>query len=132
MALDELPFKKNRQKIEVKTERVVFLRDGKPRIFDSRKRKTSNWAVAMCLKSRFETAEKMTEIFRMKYGITKYRVDLQIFRGSDLEIANIIGDGQWVSVPEESDACAMAAPYRKALTRLVDNEFTEPDWELKA
>lgn len=131
MALDELPFKKNRQKIEVKTERVVFLRDGN-RVFltqESGKRRTGLWRLP---EISFETAEKMTEIFRMKYGITKYRVDLQIFRGSDLEIANIIGDGQWVSVPEESDACAMAAPYRKALTRLVDNEFTEPDWELKA
>ena len=96
---------------------------------ESGKRRTGLWRLP---EIGYEMAEKMTEIFRMKYGITKYRVDLQIFRGSNLEIAKIIEDGQWVSVPEESDACAMAAPYRKALKRLVDNEFTEPDWELKA
>ncbi|MCL4108422.1 UNVERIFIED_CONTAM: hypothetical protein GTU68_046115 [Idotea baltica] len=131
MNLDELPVKKNRQKIVAKTERVVFLKDGN-RVFltqESGKRRTGLWRLP---EFDHESVGKMPEIFRMKYGITKYRVDLLIFRGSDLEAAKLVeGDGQWFSVPDESDACAMAAPYRKALTRLLENEFTENNWELK-
>ncbi|MEM7146542.1 MAG: hypothetical protein AAF591_15505, partial [Verrucomicrobiota bacterium] len=61
-------------------------------------------------------------LLEMKYSITHHRVTLRVYAGSEEEG---LGEGEaWVGL-EEVESVAMAAPYRKAVERILRREETE-------
>jgi len=100
-------------------EYAVWVRDGRGRILMNREsgsRRTGLWKLP--LRDAGEVSG-MREVLSLRYGITRYRVILRVYevgvvgRGFGLrEGDDWVGRGELVELP-------MAAPFRKAMGRLL-------------
>jgi len=117
---ETLPVKKQRVEIEEVEEYALFLRDG-DRIYLTQEaegnRREGLWRLPLRSQSEVQGRD---ELLRTKYGITRYRVTMLVYRGAAQDMA-ADGEGAWVKLSELADV-AMASPYRKALNRLLELE----------
>jgi len=116
---DVVPVRKVRAVTEEVEEYAVWVRDGRGRILMNREsgsRRTGLWKLP--LRDAGEVSG-MREVLSLRYGITRYRVILRVYevgvvgRGFGLrEGDDWVGRGELVELP-------MAAPFRKAMGRLL-------------
>ncbi len=118
MSIESLPVKKNRQRIENRFESVVFF-GGNERVFLTREAGNRRKGLWRLPEFDPKQALKWPKILQTQYSITKYRVELSVHRGNPTEIDRLGLDGEWFAIPGETDQCAMAAPYRRALERVI-------------
>lgn len=116
---DAVPVAKVRAKTELVEENAVWVRDGKGRVLMHQERggrRTGLWTLP--LRDMADLAGRR-EIFSLGYSITRYRVTLRVYEGGSDETKGGLREGdEWVT-REELGALAMAAPFRKALDRLL-------------
>ncbi len=120
---ERLPVKKQRVETEEVDEHVLYLRKGDAVFLTQEEAGNRREGLWRFPKLDTKPASGRPEVLRSKYGITKYRVTLMVYRGEPDEAGE---QGRWVSL-EELEGLAMASPYRKALNRLLmmdsDAEF---------
>ncbi len=123
---ESLPVKKARVSPEDIEEEVCYLRDG-DRVFLTQEqdgRREGLWRLPHLGSGQ---SKGRNEVLRFKYGITKYRVTLRVYLGQMADAGHV---GRCVEIGEALAELAMAAPYRKALTRLLKME-TDSDVQLR-
>lgn len=115
-----LPVKRRKTKVSAVDEYAVWLCDQSGRLLlhqEKGKRRTGLWKLP--LRDKEELAG-LPVLYELKYAITRYRVTLKVHDGGVADGAIDLRDGDaWVD-PAEVTALAMAAPFRKAVERLLD------------
>lgn len=113
---ENLPVKVKRMAITDVVERAVWvLKDADQLLLhrESGNRRNGLWR----LPQRSEDVTRSREILlEMNYGITRYRVRLLVYEGSEIKPEE--GD-EWIGLAD-LESYPMAAPYRKALRSLMD------------
>ncbi len=112
---EKLPVKKPRPATTRTTECAIWSRDPAGRLLlhqESGTRRQGLWKLP--LRSP-EECKSLERIGTETYAITRYLVTLHIYLSRDPEI--LVGDS-WTT-PEDLPAIAMAAPFRRAVTRLA-------------
>ncbi len=111
----DLPVKKKRAAITEITEHAIWMRDAEGRVLlhrESGSRRNGLWKLP--LRSAQECAASNL-IFPDTYTITRYKVTLNIHEGTGQQPGE--GD-EWIA-PDELPSIPMAAPFRRALVRLL-------------
>lgn len=115
-----LPVKARKTAATQVTEHALWLRDGKGRLLlhhESGKRRTGLWKLPVR-----EAAElsRLPVIAEHRYSITRYRVTLKVHDGDRAkpQLRPVDGD-VWLAV-DEIPQLAMAAPFRRAVERLLE------------
>jgi A/G-specific adenine glycosylase len=114
-APEDLPNRKKRVEITPITEHAVWAKNADGHILlhqESGSRRRGLWKLP--LRSEQECAA-FPIILSSSYGITRYKVSLHVHLASEIELQE--GD-EWLS-EEQLPALAMAAPFRKALEKLL-------------
>ena len=110
-----LPKKKSRAKVSRIEEHALWCVDGKGRVLmhqESGSRRTGLWKLPL----RDKTALcGRTPLVELNYGITRYRVELKVYELAD----GVPQEGDFWIPMEDLDELAMAAPFRKAVERLL-------------
>ncbi|NNE91298.1 MAG: A/G-specific adenine glycosylase [Verrucomicrobiales bacterium] len=116
--LGALPKKQGKIVIENKTEDVgFFFQDD--RIFLSQEqgsRRKGMWRLPSIV-----PRPGRKELFTVHYTITKYRVEMRVYKGVNENLPERIQEnGGWFEAPEETDSLAIPSPDRRALKILID------------
>ena len=116
---DLVPVRKLRVVTEEVAEHAVWVRDGRGRILMNREsgsRRTGLWKLP--LREAGEVSG-LREVLFLKYGITRYRVLLRVHDAGVVESGYDLREGDdWVERGDLADL-PMAAPFRKAVGRLL-------------
>jgi A/G-specific adenine glycosylase len=119
---DMVPRRKERLKPEEVEERAVWVRDGMGFLLmhqERGSRRTGLWKLP--LREVGEVAGKR-EILSLPYGITRYRVTLRVYDGGVISREDALEEGdEWIAVGDIG-GLAMAAPFRRALDRLLQEK----------
>lgn len=119
---ESLPCKHRKTLITAVDEHSLWLRDGKDRLLlhlESGQRRTGLWKLPVREASEIGSLPVLLE---HSYAITRYRVRLKVHEGSAAPnacVRELPGD-RWIPVPE-IPALAMAAPFRKVITQLLQD-----------
>jgi A/G-specific adenine glycosylase len=111
-----LPVKKARVKITEITEHAIWCQDADDRVLlhhETGKRRTGLWKLPLRSDAEFGVEEFL---FEDTYHITRYKVRLKIYRCTTLN--DIQPSDEWIA-QTRLDEVPMAAPFRKALNRLL-------------
>jgi A/G-specific adenine glycosylase len=114
-----LPVKQTRTQLTAVVEHALWLRDRLGRILlaqSSASRRTGLWQLPL---RGGETVAELPLITELHYTITRYRVTLRVHDGSSIRNRFHLQPGEaWIR-PSEITRLAMAAPFRKAVVRLL-------------
>jgi A/G-specific adenine glycosylase len=117
-----LPVKQTRTQLTAITEHALWLRDRLGRILlaqSSGARRTGLWQLPL---RGSETVADLPLLTELRYTITRYRVTLRVHDGSSLRNEFHLQPGEaWIR-PSEITRLAMAAPFRKAVARLLPED----------
>ncbi len=111
---ENLPRKKTKTKLTEVHEHAVWVMDGQGRVLMHReygKRRTGLWKLPV---RDFKELSDKTVVAKLTYGITRYRVRLQVH---SLEAVQLQEGDEWVQM-SDLDELALAAPFRKVLKAL--------------
>lgn len=115
----ELPVKKKKVKMTKVIEDAIWLRNNRGEILmhqEAGKRRTGLWKLP--LRSAADVIGS-SPLIEQKYGITRYQVTLRVHDGAAVDMASHVKEGdEWVREEAIADL-AMAAPFRKAVERLL-------------
>jgi A/G-specific adenine glycosylase len=119
----DLPRKKARVKVTEVEERVGFVCDDEGRVLlecETGGRRTGLWKLPALNGDGDPEVRLFPVVARLKYGITRYRVQLWVHdvRGCGREIREV--EGRRFFTQDEILAVAMASPYRRALNALLE------------
>lgn len=118
-APENLPLKGRKTAITEVDEHVLWLRDRKGRVLlhqEAGARRTGLWKLPVRKESELAG---FAEILTQRYGITRFRVTMRVHDGGVAAPGFQPVDGDSWKTPEEIAALALAAPFRKAVERLL-------------
>jgi A/G-specific adenine glycosylase len=116
---ERLPVKKQKTAPTDVTEHALWLRDKRGRLLlhqETGRRRTGLWKLPLRDEAGVSTLPLIAE---QRYGITRYRVTLKVHQGVFTRSAPGEGD-VWIEALE-IPGLAMAAPFRKVVTRLIED-----------
>jgi adenine-specific DNA glycosylase len=117
----QLPLKARKATVTPLAEHALWLRDARGRILlhhESGSRRTGLWKLP--LREPTEV-QHLPVIAEHRYSITRYRVTLRVHAAAASQPCARPRDGdRWVA-PEDLPGLAMAAPFRRVLSRLLED-----------
>ena len=114
---ERLPVKKKAPAATEITEHAIWIRDDEGRILlhrESGSRRNGLWKLPL---RSADLCSSLPQLFETTYPITRYKVRLKIFAADDCLPET--GD-EWIG-DERLDSLPLAAPFRKALARLLED-----------
>lgn len=116
---DEVPVRKERKMAEEVEECAVWVKDGKGCVLMHQERGTRRTGLWKLPLREVEEVAGKREMFSLSYGITRYRVSLRVYDGGVVSRRSGLREGdEWIAL-EDLAGLAMAAPFRKATERLL-------------
>lgn len=112
---EDLPVRKRRAAVTEVDEHALWVRDGEGRILLQReegKRRTGLWKLPV---RAAEDVAGMPVLLETRYAITRFRVRLRVHEA----VVGAAGEGEKWHEEGELEGVAMAAPFRKAVERLL-------------
>lgn len=115
---EQLPRKKGKAKVTHKQESVgLFIKNGEILLEEeSGTRRKGLWKLPVVTKSESEDWE---ELFRLPYAITRYRVEMTVFRAPP-NSREREGYTKWYPLSGGESLPPLGSPYRKAILKYLD------------
>jgi A/G-specific adenine glycosylase len=115
---EKLPVKTRKSGVTAVDEHAFWLRDDHGRVLlhhESGKRRTGLWKLPVREAAGCQPSPVLLDL---RYSITRYRVTLRVHDGSANEAFRPATGDTWID-PENIPTLAMAAPFRRAVERLL-------------
>ena len=117
---ERLPVKKGKTQITDRVERVALAVRNEEVFLEQETggRRKGLWKLPEIAE---DLSADLEEWSRFSYAITRYRIELRLFRIPDSWIERVVGtrEGEWHSMLQPEALPPLGAPYRKAIERLL-------------